>query len=198
MRARTNARSRFLLGGLASAGVLAAHVLAYVLTEPDAHARSHLLESTGHRYWSVFVAAGLAVLVAGLARFVLGALTDPRRDPGSRVLTFTFVAIRLAVLQVAGFLLLEALERTWGPQGIEQLIEEQAVAIGLLLQVVAALIGALVVVALTRTVELLLRSRSFLPEPSAPRSSRPPVLLLPRRFEPASGSGTLRGPPQAL
>jgi hypothetical protein len=53
--------------GLAAAGGLAAHGLAYRMAEPDAERRHHLLESTGHGYMDTTLIGSLCVALTVLA-----------------------------------------------------------------------------------------------------------------------------------
>ena len=59
--------------GLAAAGALAAHGLAYRLVEPDPHRRRHLLEETGHGYLDakLFGSILAALVLIGFAGRVL-------------------------------------------------------------------------------------------------------------------------------
>jgi hypothetical protein len=71
---RIDRRPALLLSlGLAAAGALAAHGLAYRLVEPDPHRRQHLLEETGHGYLDakLFGSILAALVVVGFAGRVL-------------------------------------------------------------------------------------------------------------------------------
>lgn len=86
-------------------GLLTAHGLAYRLVTPDGDERSRLLEASGHGYLAestLFI--GLSVTVALFA--LLGAvLSAARRGPALRAPAW------FALLPVAGFVVLEHLER---------------------------------------------------------------------------------------
>jgi hypothetical protein len=189
------ARTRLWLGALAFFGVVAAHVIAYQVAAPESHAHNQLLESTGHRYWIVVVAIALGALVAGLAGFGarvwLGAPPVNQRSHSA----IAAIAVRLAPLQALGFLALETGERFVSGAGPEGLLAEPAVQIGLLTQVVVALLGALLLVAVGKTVHRLLTRLDGLPR--APRVVT--LRRLPRANCPllqvASGGATVRAPP---
>jgi hypothetical protein len=195
MRARPPAHLRLLLGGLAALGVVAAHVIAYLLAEPDPHARTEMLAATGHGNWTFVVALALGATVAGLVRYAYGRAVTPALPAPTTGSLFVVAAIRLIPLQVLGCVGLEALERLASGGAAAAVVTEPAVLIGIGLQLVFALVGAVVLVVFARAVDLILR-RPLLPDPSAPPICAPPISrLFPPRFQVAAGYGTLRGPP---
>jgi hypothetical protein len=103
---------RLPLAGVAVAGAVAGHGLAYALAVPEPGRRLALLAGSGHAYWSAAIAAaivlGLVSLGATLARsFRAGLRTEgrPAGEPPGRL------AARLAVLQVTIYLVQELIER---------------------------------------------------------------------------------------
>ena len=194
MRPKATARFRLLLGGAAAAGVAFAHGLAYLLAEPNSHAREELLASTGHGSWALMIPAAMALLVAGLAGFVW---TRVRRAPAdSPSAIFLEAAPRLALLQTVFFVLLEAAERLSTGHSLVSLAAEPVVVIGVVGQIVVALLGAAFLALFSKVVDAIVAAvrRSAL---RAPRS-------LPRRFladtpslgsRLALGGPTVRGPP---
>ena len=187
--ARSGARTRWWLGGFAFSGVVLAHLLAYFLVAPDSHHRAELLEATGHGSWTLAIAVALGSLVAAFGGL---ALRVARHDDSS--LSWIGCFVRLTLLQVTGFTVLELVERAFVHGAPTEVFVEPAFVIGVVLQIVAAAVAATLMVVFARVIEgLVLRStietshslaiefpalRTFVPRPSV-----------------ATGSGTLRGPP---
>jgi hypothetical protein len=188
-------RTRLWLGGLAAGGVALAHVLAFVLAAPDPIRREQLLEATGHGAWPLLVTIATGALVAALAGFAAGRLRDDRPP----AVLYRATVGRLMLLQMAGFLVLEAFERLGtgrGLAGVAGLPMEPVILIGLAAQVLVALAGAILVVLLARFLDqLILTLRST---PRAPRVLTPAGTLdvaFPR-LRISSGPANLRGPPR--
>jgi len=195
MTATITGKMRAWLGALAFAGAVGGHMLAYALVEPGEHERTELLLSTGHGLWPVVAALALAALVAGLA----GCLRDGARcllgPPYHRAL-YASTAGTLAAVQVCSFVLLETAERTLAHGHLHHVMGEPAVVVGMVVQVVSALIGAALLVLFERVVEHL-RDR----EPRSAVRSAPSVPI------PCLGTGSRRlpvgcckprGPPSSL
>lgn len=197
MLAGSHTRSRLWLGGVAMAGVVLAHVLAYFMAAPHRNGREMLLRASGHRHWAVVAALALGALVAGLIWFTTQA-TRPDRvwSLGARAF-FVSTARRLVLLQVGGFVLLEASERVLFGAGFGQLLAEPVILIGIVLQVVSALGAAGLLVVFARTLDRLC-GRSSAARFVASPGPRPRVCVLPPRFLLAAGGATLRGPPVRL
>ena len=195
MNLNAGPRLRLLLGGTAALGVILAHCAAFLIVEPDSHLRHQLLSKTGHTYGTGF---GLAVFVAGLASLVWNSIHASRMRSTAEV--FRAVAPKLALLQVAGFVLLEVAERllTSGSFGLAGLVAEPVFVIGVVAQVVVSIAGAVV---------LALLSRAAAAIAAAIRRStpRPVRVLVPTattdatwsRVHLAIGGLTLRGPPSS-
>jgi hypothetical protein len=186
-------RTRLWLGGLATAGVVVAHVLAFWLAAPNPVRREHLLEATGHGAWPIVVALTLGALVACMAGFAAGRVREERRAPPAVLVRG--IVTRLVILQVAGFVLLEAIERLAIGHDLTELLSEPVMAIGLVAQIVVALAGAILVALFAHIVDrlaLLLR-----PIPRAPRVLLPGDALdfsVPRSRL-VTGAAIPRGPP---
>jgi hypothetical protein len=196
-RARTALRSPLALAGVAAAGILAGHWIAYVLAFPGSVMRAHVLHDTGHSYWDVAVKVAVLALVVGLTSVVGRHLRarDPDSDPQHRV---SFLAWRLIVIQVLGFALMEIGERLAAGAPVGDLFLHEVFLVGLALQVLIAVAGAALLAwfdrAVRRVVVLFRRSRR-------PARARQPRLLLPQTIlRPsavlAGGTG-LRGPPRS-
>jgi hypothetical protein len=195
MRARSLAHLRLLLGGLAASGVVAAHVIAYFLAEPDPHAREDLLAATGHHRWTLVVAIALGFTVAGLVHYAWARALSPHAGTLPSGTLFGLAAGRLIPLQVLGCVGLEAVERWFAGEAVATVLTEPAVMIGVFLQLLVAVVGAVILVLFAKAIDLIL-GRKVLPAfPARPRSPRPILHVLPPRFRVAAGFGTVRGPP---
>ena len=187
--ARSGARTRWWLGGLAFSGVVLAHLLAYFAVAPDAHHRAELLEATGHGSWTLAIAVALGSLVAAFGGLALRVARHADYAP-SWIGSF----VRLSVLQVAGFTGLELVERALIHGAPAEVFVEPAFGIGVVLQVVAAAVAATLMVVFARVIEGLVEPSTI--ETTHSLAVEFPVLrtFVPRRSV-AVGSGTLRGPP---
>lgn len=193
MGPRIRTGTRLWLGGLAAGGVAVAHVLAFLLVAPDPARRAAVLESTGHGAWPLVVSVATGALVAGLAGFAVGRSRDAAAPPRS---LFGGILVRLAVLQVVGFVLLEAVERLAQNDlsRIPGLLAEPVVLIGVAMAAVTAALGAMLLVLVAGLIDRILVLLRVLPR-------APKVLVvvgladLPPRPRIALGSVSLRGPP---
>jgi hypothetical protein len=190
MRVKTAKTAKLVLGGFAALGVVVAHHLAYVIAAPDLHHRRELLDHTGHDAWPYVLAITLGAYVAALTGAIAGAVQVRGGGLGYRMGT---AFSRLLLLQAGGYAGLEALERIFSGD-VVTLPMESVLWIGLAFQVVTALIGALILGALVKAVTWLARR---LRRPRSPRllPPKPALTLVVRVPAPATGSGSLRGPP---
>lgn len=189
---------RRLVHGLAGvAGVVAAHIVDYLVVFPDGRRRAEELHRTGHGYWPVVLAVGLvaAFVAAGAtagrgARNGLTAGTD--RDAGEQWWE------RLGWLvgwQVGLFTLLEIGERVTAGEPVAALIHEPQFALGLAVQLVTAVAVMAALYVVERGSErVVARWRSPRLEHSAPPirlAFAPERVCLPK----LSLSGGARAPP---
>jgi hypothetical protein len=195
MRARSFVHLRLLLGGLAAFGVVAAHVIAYFLAEPNPHAREDLLAATGHHRWTLVVAIALGFTVAGLVHYAWARALSPHAGTLPSGSLFNLAAGRLIPMQVLGCVGLEAVERLFAGETVAGVLTEPAVMIGVFLQLLVAIVGALILVLFARAIDLILGRKARATFPARPTIPRPTLHVLPPRFQVAAGSGTLRGPP---
>jgi hypothetical protein len=137
----------------AGAGLVGAHALDYMIVLRDGASRHHTLVSTGHGYFSDAVVLAVA---AGVVAMLSSAFLGYRRGTGrsDRPVPFAWLAARLSLLQVAGFILLELGERAAAGAPLDHLTGP-LMAAGLLLQVAVAIVGAGVLVLLGRAAELI-------------------------------------------
>jgi hypothetical protein len=203
-------KTRLWLGGLAAAGAVGAHHFGYLLVAPDPHERASLLAHSGHSQWRYVVALAFGLLVASLARIALEragsargwewASARPHRStvPGlvTRRRLYLSTGWRLYILQLFGFLMLEGLERVFAGASPLNLLAEPAVVVGLSLQVLFALLGALVLIAFLEIVDLVseLVSR-FRSERLDAASLWFSTAVVWPRLRVAVGEGCVRGPP---
>jgi hypothetical protein len=176
--------------GWAVIGLLLGHVAAYDLVFPDAHVHDAALAESGHAWLgllepSLLIALGFVVIGAWLAM----------RTGGSREVRFR----RLAVVQVAAFVVVELGERTlagYSPLDLWHALIDHGLwlilAVGIVAQVITAWFGS----AASRRIAAATQSTPGLPRPSrrAPRVTIPqrstvarrPVLTPHGRAPPAS------------
>lgn len=175
--------------------MLVSHWLAYLLAAPDGHARAHLLEITGHGYWPIAIALGIAGFAAGLFGVVARTLSGDPALTSSKARLFTSALPRTLALQVGGFAALEILERVLVGHsiGLATLLEPTFV-IGMALQLLAALVTALLLVGLAYAVERLVAHIAAPACTTALPTGLVSLIAAPRLI-PATGGLTLRGPP---
>jgi hypothetical protein len=145
------------VGGLAWAGMVAGHLLAYAIVYPRPHHRMEHLVATGHGTLPLHAICALSCAPAVLAVVALLRLrgrTTPR--PTARW---------LAAIQILGFVLVESIERGSSAGSI---LGEPAFLLGLVLQVVIALVAAGLVRVVTRAVSMLVAR----PEPNGKAPQR--------------------------
>ena len=196
MRSRFKIRERLWLGGSAFAAVVGAHALTFFLAAPAHHDRADLLHETGHGSWTnMFILAG-ALFLGALVAFGSRWASPSDRDVRPTTL-FTHAFKRLLPLQAVGFLALESAERLFEQSSALEALSEPIVWLGVAVQVVAALVCALLLVAFTRLVRRILRaSTAFTPRAAAPQPRTPKrASLVPKSV--ASLAWNLRGPPPA-
>lgn len=157
-------RSAILLSVAAAwVGVVAGHIVAYLLAYPSAGPRHAHLVVTGHSWTGVATASLLAVIPVVL--LAVAGLAVRARDPWSG----SSLAFRLVAIQVPAFALIEVMERQWSVGGTAA---DPAVFIGLVLQPLIAVLAAWILDLLRRAVRAvvahLLRSRRVA-RPSFPR-----------------------------
>jgi len=175
------------------AGWLAAHIVAYMLAEPDAGARAGRLAESGHGYSEHLPLAGLgllaAVVVGGALRALAAATGQRSRPPSPRL---------FALLPPVAFVVQEHLERLVHDGALPLATAlEPAFLLGLLLQLPFALLARVVAGLLLQTVERLGRALLAPPRTRATvMAPSPPALdlCLPLLSRLAAGSSE-RGPP---
>jgi len=167
-------RGRWQVGGLAAGGVVATHLLTFLVAAPDAHHRAELLARTGHFSLTLVSAVALGAIVTLAVRLL------PMRRP----------ALALMAVQSAGWLALESVERLSHHHADWEL---GLIALGVAVQAVLALVGALLLRAVRRVIAFITARRRPAPPTAAParrlayRPLNRPALL--------AGAAGVRGPP---
>ena len=187
------AKARAPLGMIAVAGILGAHWAAYLFAAPDPHDRAHLLETSGHAYWPLAAMVAIAAAAFGLVTFV-GSRIHPSIVTSRRAI-LSHSLPRFLGLQVGGFALLEISERVLSGHsfGTSDLLATTFVA-GVVIQVIAAILSALLLVGIAFVVERIVRRRPAKRRVAGPIRTVTTLVSVPA-VVPATGSHTLRGPP---
>ncbi|MGZ8582604.1 MAG: hypothetical protein ACXWXN_04185 [Actinomycetota bacterium] len=133
----THPRRTVATVGVAGAGLVLGHWLAYALGTPHAHARDELLHATGHGYLPYATQVALLAGALGLAALFLARLSH-REARGS----FPTDAIGLAAVQSITFIALEVGERLASGASLHDLVHGNLLAIGIAVQVSVAIAGA--------------------------------------------------------
>jgi hypothetical protein len=175
--------------------MLGSHWLAYLLAAPGSHARAELLDTTGHGYWPLASTFGVAALVIGLVSFVATRFRARTPGPLGRNRLFVTSLLALLALQVGGFTALEVIERVLAGHsvGLANLLEPTMV-IGVVIQVLAALVAAVVLTAIAAVVDLIAYGTRRPQTTPAPLTKLASLIAAPRLL-PATGASSLRGPP---
>ncbi|HYO61328.1 MAG TPA: hypothetical protein VEU29_05465 [Actinomycetota bacterium] len=178
---------------LALGGLLSGHVVSYFVVAPDAHERADLLASTGHSGHGGFATIALAAVFAAVIGIFMERMRARWDRRGSDVARARVAALLWGV-QTSGFVVLEAWERGHGVAGVAELLHEPAFLIGLVAQLVVALVAVAIVLLIGATVDALLRLfRGLATEGEAPQF---PAASTPRpRASVAREAWNLRGPP---
>jgi hypothetical protein len=190
---------RLPLTGVAVAGAVVGHMVAYVLAVPSPTVRVALLGATGHAYWTAAIAAasvlGLASLAATLRRRFRAGLLASRPQPSDRL---GRVAGQLAGFQLAIYLVQETLERLEAGIPAHALLDGRLLVTGVVVQTAIALALAVLLVAAGRVAEAA--GRALRPRPRRVEPAGPPMVDLvvawPSRLL-AAGRGS-RAPPRSL
>lgn len=178
--------------GLAAAGVVLGHWLAYRLAVPEPGVRAEVLARSGHGYWGLAVRGAVVLGVAAAVLTVLAAI----RGRDDSTLHPQGLALRLAVAQVLAFSAMEVTERLVVGAPVAGLLHHGLFLAGLALQVGLAAAGAAVLLLLARaTVRLAAALRPRRRLPARPARWRPVAGFVPRRPV-LAGAAAPRGPPR--
>ena len=145
---------RVWFGLLALAGIVAGHQASFFVASSDSAHRHALWESTGHGSWASVHAIVIALAAAVVIGFV-GALVRSKgasRPPSGR---YRWALVRLAVMQVIGFTVVEVVERSNAGAGIAEVLSDRILLIGLAVQIVVAALACLVLFFISQVVAML-------------------------------------------
>lgn len=120
-------------------GVFAAHTVSYWLTNRAPESRARLLAESGHSYWDLALPTAIAGLAIALVASVFLGWTS-QRSGGSSPLVRPGC---LVVMNVAGFVSMELVERLISGSGPQYLFTEPVFWVGIAASIVAACINAL-------------------------------------------------------
>ncbi len=134
--------------GAAAAGLVLGHALAYLIAIPDPHQRAFALQRAGHAYLPALDQAVMMLAIAGVAAIVVRAFA--RKGDGATE-RFGRVAALLVVVQTFAFASQEVLERLVSGAPLGELAHDQILVIGVLVQVLVAIVAAAVLWLLART-----------------------------------------------
>lgn len=180
------------------AGVLAGHWAAYTLALRDPHQRLLVLGRAGHDYLPLATKLALVLLFVGLGTVIArtcaarGERAFVRSSPPPGVMVS---AARLMAIQAAAFGGIEVVERLVAGAPLTDLASEHLLLVGLAVQLIVAVIGALMLHAASRAGVAM---ASFLDRLRRPWPAA--VFPLPRSVAAAacpalSGAAGARGPP---
>ena len=144
----THPRRTVATAGVAGAGLVLGHWVAYALGAPHAHAREELLHATGHGYLPYATQVALLAGAIGLVALFLARFSH-REGRGS----FVFDAVVLAAVQSITFVAMEVGERLASGASFHTLAQGNLLAIGITVQVAMAVAGAFVLRATDRVAE---------------------------------------------
>jgi hypothetical protein len=168
---------RLPLAGAGVVGAAVGHSIAYLMVAPQGRTRAALLAGTGHGYWSTVVAAeivlGLLVVVSTIVRRFGDGLRRAPRAPGEE--PWAWLVARLGLLQTTIFIVQEVLERTVSGNPVSLVVSDRLLVVGVLVQLLVAVVVATVLVWLGRAAEAVGRAfaRGPLPRPVQLRLLRP-------------------------
>jgi hypothetical protein len=104
--------------GLAAAGMMAGHWLAYMIAVPQASLRVRVLAETGHSYWMIAVQIAVGMGLLGLGVLAVRRVLEAGAPSGASGRPGLPVGARLAALQVALFTVVEVVERLGARQPV--------------------------------------------------------------------------------
>jgi hypothetical protein len=189
MRERRALRG-FPVFGVAAAGTVLGHWLAYLMAVPGSTARARVLSESGHGYWLSAIQGAMALAAAGLALLAIHRLRARPDQPSS-----PFAFHRLVLYQASMFVGVEIVERLIVGEPLSQLFAHDVLFLGLLVQVVVAALGARFLLWFERAVDRIAEVFRL----RAPRLARlrihPPATHPIRLVPVLSGAAGLRSPP---
>jgi uncharacterized PurR-regulated membrane protein YhhQ (DUF165 family) len=158
------------VAGVAWGGVVLGHLLGYALTYPSSGARHAHLALTGHGFFGIALSYGAVALPVALVLTAMRALSERSGFHLRRTVVW------LATAQLLAFALMELAERHFSAASA---LSDPAVLVGLALQLIVAVLSAVLLGAFFRTVRTLavrLRRRHQAPGMSGRPAPRDAVI----------------------
>jgi hypothetical protein len=121
-------------------GLIAGHLLSYLIAIPDAARRDAVLAETGHAY--LHLAGDVAVVLAFAAVVTIGLRAVAERG-AAELPSGLRLAWRLGALQAGAFVAMEVGERLVSGAGLGELFADHLFGIGIVVQLVIASFGTL-------------------------------------------------------
>ena len=143
------------MAGVAFAGVVAGHSLAYLAALPGGIQQDAYLAQTGHSYWHSALVVALLLELLGLAVVAQRSFRAGLRGTLPIRLGARQLAIRLALIQAGAFTALEAGERLLSGAGVSGMFAHHLFVLGIAIQLLVAVAGALLLRWLARAAEAL-------------------------------------------
>jgi hypothetical protein len=182
--------------GVAAAALLLGHWVAYALTYRQIQLRDVVLAQTGHSYLAWAGKFSFVIAFVAVAWLVTEACTGSASATEQHA-HFLPVAARLIGIQIVGFSALEVIERMMVRAAVLEMFAHSTYALGVLMQVITALVGAVIVLWLTRTARQVLLLIKALRRPYRARvtAMRPHARPWSACHHDLVGATGVRGPP---
>lgn len=143
------------MAGVAFAGVVAGHSLTYFAALPGSNERGAYLAATGHSHWRDALVLALLLEILGLGAVAVRGFRAGLRPTLPIQLSARQLALRLALIQVGAFGALEAGERLVSGVGVSGMFAHHLFVLGVAIQLLVAVAGALLARWLARAAEAL-------------------------------------------
>jgi hypothetical protein len=176
--------------------VLVAHWVTYLVGVPAPVTRDAALAASGHGYLSVAGELASAFLALTVVAAFLRPLVGGRGAP----VPVRGLAMRLALLQVVAFVAMETVERLVAGAPLAELLTGGLLAVGIVVNLVAALVGAAFLHRIFRLADRVAAVAGAGGSPAL-RRDRPIGVVAPAAIAPPSARprsrAWVRGPPEA-
>lgn len=183
------------IAGMAAAGVMLGHWLAYVLAVPGPKVRAAVLAESGHSYWLLAVKLAVVLGLSGAGALVVRQWIVRRDLSRAGAHPVTMLTAQLALLQVVAFTAMEVAERVGYHAPVAEMFQHHIFFLGVAVQFLVAFVGALILTWLGRAVCRL--AATLAPQPLS-RSVAPLIRSISQPVRPVAvltGAAGVRGPP---
>jgi hypothetical protein len=185
------------LAGMAVAGVVLGHWLAYAFAVPEPHVRDQILAASGHSYWVLAVKTAVLLGLTSLGSVLVRHLSGRVRGVQPAGERLSWLAVRLGIIQVVAFTAMEITERLFAHVAVGHMLQHHLFLLGLAVQVALAWVGAFVLLLFGRAaarISQALAGRSF---PRVAVAVSFPSATASRSAGALAGAAGLRGPPSS-